>query len=130
MNRKQRRAAERQQRKRERTPPDHSRRVVIVGENLQGTEMGVTQRARPMAEPPPKVPGKHRWVATVAYNVSEATIREHLGYQQGGPRPLDAYFDNESMISLALGCVDCERILAPGHASPDTPCPAGDEWSR
>jgi hypothetical protein len=72
------------------------------------------------AEPPVKVDGRHRWVATVMHTLSDGQASAHRAGSQ-------ITLDLENLSYVAVGCIDCE---APIEAAWGTRCPAGDEWRR
>jgi hypothetical protein len=107
VNRAERRRRERAGRK---TP------VLIAGDGIVAASLGHRYEARPHAELPPKVAGKHRWVATGAWVLSDNAV-------EGAHDPdLMKFLDNENLMSLSLGCWDCERPL--GVITVDSFCPA------
>jgi hypothetical protein len=71
------------------------------------------------ADPPPKEPGRHRWMATTAYTL---TPSQAAAAAEGAQLTLEP----SMMIAFAIGCIDCEQ---PYHPARLEPCPAGDDWS-
>lgn len=111
-SRQQRRARERREAKAAGRQP-----VIIAGAGIVAAELpGHTYEARPHAQLPAKVPGKHRWIATGAWVMSEEAVT--------GARDPDLlkFLDSENLMNLSLGCWDCERPL--GAIEPGSPCPA------
>jgi hypothetical protein len=107
-NREQRRRANRARR----------RQTVDLGGGRRATGLGTVHAARPMADPPPKEQGRHRWIVTAAYTLtaSQAAAAAAGAYVELGPAML---------IHLATGCLDCEQEYEACRLSP---CPAGDSW--
>lgn len=70
---------------------------------------------------PTKDPGRHRWVATVAYFLSPGQARAAM---TPGNRVL---MDGSNMLTYGVGCWDCEQVYDEAIGKP---CPAGDEWSK
>lgn len=77
---------------------------------------GIQFRPSRFAPMPDKVRGKHRWIVIATY----ATSREALA---GARRGDDVHLDQENLVALLEGCIDCEQAWP----APE-PCPAGDEW--
>jgi hypothetical protein len=97
---------------RRRQEPSHEKEpVLIVGDNIVAATLGHRYEARPHAELPPKETGKHRWIASGAWVLSDAMV--------AGAQDPDMYklLDNENLMHLTIGCWDCERplgIIGPG----------------
>lgn len=63
---------------------------------------------------PEKVPGRHRWILSTAYNVTDQEAHEaHEGVSK-------VLMGAESLISFGIGCWDCEQIYGLAASSP---CP-------
>lgn len=107
MNRAERRRQERLERKR-----------VRVGPGVVESIPGVYDQGR-TASLPPKQPGKHRWILTCSYVVTEESVR---GEMDGTG---ESYLDHETRFAMGLGCWDCEQPYP--DITPDTICPA-NEW--
>jgi hypothetical protein len=92
--------------------------VVIAGDGIIAAELpGHRYEAKPHAELPAKVPGQHRWIATAAWVLSPEAVA-------GASDPdVLKYMDHENLMSLALGCWDCEQPL--GAIKVGSHCPAG-----
>lgn len=86
------------------------------------TDTGQWEQAAAMGRLPAKVPGRHRWIATAAYVVPEAMVRNEVRWQTGDQSGGPTYLDHEARFDFSLGCWDCEEPL--GVITPDTPCPA------
>lgn len=111
MNRAERR---RQERSHKKTP------VLIAGEGIVAAGLGHHYEARPHAELAAKVPGKHRWIATGAWVMSD------LAVDKAHDPDAMKFLDNENLMSLSIGCWDCEQPL--GLIQPGSHCPAeGDD---
>lgn len=110
--RKARRAQERADAKAQKKTP-----VLIAGEGIVATELpGHRYEARPHAELNPKVPGEHRWVAVGSWVLSDDAVA-------GAMDPdLQKFLDSENLMSLSIGCWDCEKPL--GEVKPGSRCPA------
>lgn len=67
---------------------------------------------------PVKVPGRHRWIATAAYTLSDT---EAAAADEGVRTELSV----EKLCMFGIGCVDCEGEYKHVRTAP---CPAGDEW--
>lgn len=67
----------------------------------------------------PKVPGRHRWIATAMYAMSDTAAAHAF---DDTPKFMDA----ENLVMVAMGCFDCEQPLTPAIRGSE--CPAGDEW--
>lgn len=92
----------------------------VVGDNAIAVGTGEVFEAKPHATPPPKEPGRHRWVVTCAYTVTDdiaATAEDAATVK---------FLDHENLIHIGIGCVDCEQAL--GFVQIGSYCPAGDEW--
>ena len=111
MNRAERR---RQERAHKKTP------VLIAGEGIVAAGLGHKYEARPHAELAKKVPGKHRWVATGAWVMSDPAV------EKAHDPDTMKFLDNENLMYLSIGCWDCEQPL--GVINPGSFCPAqGDD---
>jgi len=73
--------------------------------------------AKPHAQLPKKIPGQHRWVATAAWVISEPTVV--AAFDPGELK----FLDRENLMSLMMGCWDCERELGT-EIKPGSRCPA------
>lgn len=82
--------------------------------------MGQMYEARPHAQPPPKQPGRHRWIVTAAY-----TVNDDIAASAYDPATLK-FLDHENLMYVGIGCVDCEQPL--GQVEIGSFCPAGDDW--
>lgn len=103
VNRQQRRQAQR-------------RGVYVDSETMTAATSAGHQFALPklMADLAPKVPGRHRWILSSAYNVTDQEAHEaHEGVSKVLMGP-------EKLISFGVGCWDCERAYAECVAEP---CP-------
>lgn len=56
-------------------------------------------------ELPPKEPGRHRWVAMVAYSMTPAEARADHG---GATVALDP----DRIVTYGVGCIDCDTTYA------------------
>lgn len=111
MNRAERR---RQERSHKKTP------VLIAGEGIVAAALGHKYEATGHRELPAKVPGKHRWVATGAWVLSD------LAVEKAHDPDTMKFLDNENLMNLSIGCWDCEQPL--GVVQPGSHCPAeGDD---
>lgn len=115
--------ARRQRREQARREAKNARRqpVLIVGEGIVAAELpGHQYEARPHADLPTKIPGKHRWIASGAWVLTDAFV-------EGAADPdLLKFLDHENLMNLAIGCWDCEKPL--GAIAFDSTCPAsGDD---
>ncbi len=73
-----------------------------------------------VAEIPPKVPGRHRWILSSAYNVTDAEAHQaHEGVST-------VLMGASKLISFGVGCWDCEQTYKDAVAEP---CP-GDPSDR
>ncbi len=112
MDRAARRRAERAKAKgRHQKPP-----VLIAGDGIAAASIGEQFEARPSADLPPKVEGKHRWVATGAWVISDVDAATAFDADRM------KFLDNENLMVLGIGCWDCEQPL--GLIGHDSPCPA------
>lgn len=68
---------------------------------------------------PDKVPGRHRWIATAAWTLTDT---EAAAAREG----VTTLLTHRGLVQFGVGCVDCERTYAQAVTDP---CPAGDEWS-
>lgn len=105
-----------ERRRRERTHRKDRQPVVIAGDGIVAAELGQRFEARPHATLPDKVPGRHRWIATAAYVLTDSAVEA-----AGNPDVLK-FLDHENLMSLAIGCWDCEQPL--GVIERDSRCPA------
>ncbi|MCP4222076.1 MAG: hypothetical protein GY773_01880 [Actinomycetia bacterium] len=93
--------------------------VLIVGDGVAAAALGHRYEARPHAALAPKQAGKHRWVATGAWVLSDEAV-------SGADDPDTMKFlDNENLMYLGIGCWDCERPLE--AITKDSTCPAPGE---
>lgn len=65
---------------------------------------------------PAKVPGRHRWIATATYSLSEKAVAG--AYDPGELK----FLDQENLAFVLIGCWDCEKAL--GEVAADSACPA------
>jgi hypothetical protein len=79
--------------------------TIIVGHGMIATPTGQFDEARPMAQMPDKIPGKHRWIAIACYIMSDDQVSKAMD-----PKELK-FLDHESMYELSVGCWDCEKQL-------------------
>ncbi len=104
MNRQQRRQA---QRRGIYVDPETRTAAISTGAHFQPPEQ--------VGELPPKVRGRHRWILTSAYNVTDEEAHEaHEGVSKVLMGP-------DSLISFGVGCWDCEQVYRECVADP---CPA------
>lgn len=82
--------------------------TVLLGQGIVAAPTGAFTEARPMAQMPEKVPGKHRWIAMACYIVPDEMA--------AGAHDADQlkFLDNEVMYDLSIGCWDCEKQLGAG----------------
>lgn len=93
MNRQQRRKAQRRG-----TYVDTETMVAATGLGLH------FRTPEKVADLPPKVPGRHRWILSTAYNVTDSEAHEA---HEGVSRVL---MGAERLISFGVGCWDCEQV--------------------
>lgn len=94
-------------------------RTVLVGDGIIATAVGHHYRATGGAEIPPKVPGRHRFIASAAYVI---TAEQAATAYDGDARHV---LGPDQLINLAIGCWDCEEPLGvAGGITWDSPCPA------
>lgn len=107
----------RQQRAHAKTP------VLIAGEGIVAAALGQRFEARPSAQLPEKVPGQHRWVATGAW------VLRDIDAEKAYDADTWKFLDNENLMSLSVGCWDCERSLGAGDGAirADSVCTA-EAW--
>lgn len=75
---------------------------------------------------PDRVDGRHRWIATAGYVISDDDVRLELRSQSGsGERQ---YLDHRTLFTFGIGCYDCERIL--GQITPDSFCPGDPDGNE
>jgi len=68
---------------------------------------------------PERVEGRHRWIATAGYVLTDGDVMLELRSQGGsGERQ---YLDHRRLFTFGVGCYDCEGIL--GEITPDSICP-------
>lgn len=97
--------------------------VLVAGDGVIAAEItGHQFEAQPAARLRPKVLGRHRFVATVAYVLSEEMAVGALDPST------TSYLDNENLMYLAIGCWDCEQVLGPGGVTPGSVCPAAGDY--
>lgn len=109
----------RAERRRHERRPD---RVIIAGDGLIAYPTGEMFRSENAAgRMPAKRDGVHRWVVIASYVATAEQARTAFD--------VDALkiMDHENLLSLSLGCIDCEQAL--GQVDADSRCPAGDEWT-
>lgn len=94
----------------------HAKPVVIAGEGVvAATVPGRTYEARPYAELPKKIPGQHRWIVLASWTVGDELARDAANPD------VAKFLDNENLLSLMLGCWDCEQTSQECYG---TPCPS------
>lgn len=76
---------------------------------------------RPGGQLPDKEPGRHRWVATAAYTLTDQEAAQATAGDE--PILLDA---GRLFAPVQFGCLDCEHRYDEVVA---VPCEAGDEWA-
>ena len=103
-------------RRAERRRAEREARRVIVGDGIVATGTGDWYEARKPKELPPKVPGRHRWIAIASYTMTVESVRV------ARDADIPKYLDQENLFMLAVGCYDCERQL--GDIEPDSICMA------
>lgn len=94
--------------------------VIIAGDGIVAAELsGHTFEARPHAQLPQKVTGKHRWIASAAYVLTD--LQAEHAHDEDFPK----YLDHESLYYIGIGCWDCEQPLGsgPGTVSHESFCP-------
>lgn len=52
----------------------------------------------------PKVPGKHRWIMMVSYNVTDENLRRAFIDRE------ESHLDMENIADMGAACIDCEEI--------------------
>jgi hypothetical protein len=105
------------QERRARRKPHEKTPVLIAGDGVVAAGLGSKYEARPAAELPPKRPGVHRWVATGAWVLSD------LAVASVDDPDVMKFLDNENLMTLSIGCWDCEQPL--GVIKAGSTCPAG-----
>jgi hypothetical protein len=93
--------------------------ILVVGDGIIAAGLGQKYEATGRAPLPKKVPGKHRWVAVASWVLDDLTVEK-----ANDPNTLK-FMDNENLMSLSIGCWDCEEPL--GKINPLTFCPAKGE---
>lgn len=88
--------------------------VVDPAHGMAVTGLGTTHHLRTAAELPPKVPGVHRWVATVAYVLTDDQARAAL------PDQPEVTLAPSMVMACVVGCWDCELEY---EAAAGYPCP-------
>lgn len=75
--------------------------------------------ARPMAKLPEKQPGKHRFIVSAVYVLSDQQARDSFDPDT------EKFLDHESLFALSAGCWDCEKQLGGSNGVTwDSVCPA------
>jgi hypothetical protein len=82
----------------------HAPRVIVDG-NVMAIPLRVEEITAPMGKLADKIPGKHRWVASVAYVLSENQVA------RAGDASVRKLLDHENLLNIAIGCWDCEQPL-------------------
>lgn len=93
----------------------HKQPVIMVGDNVVATSLGQQYEAIGGAQLAPKIPGKHRMIATAAYVLTDdqaTAMTDNAALKVLGP---------DSLMYLGIGCWDCEQVL--GEAGPVCPAP-------
>lgn len=93
--------------------------VLIAGDGIIAAALGDRFEARPSRDLPPKVPGRHRWIATGAWVITVEDV-EHAD-----EKDWPTFLDNENLMQLGIGCWDCEQPL--GVIAAGSVCPAPGE---
>lgn len=68
----------------------------------RATGVGRVHQAAPMADLPPQVRGRHRWVAAAGYTLTDSAAALAYEGTQVVLRPRDLYV-------FGVSCIDCER---------------------
>jgi hypothetical protein len=90
--------------------------VLVAGEGIVAAELGHRYEARPHAELPEKRPGQHRWIAAGSWVLSNDAV------EKAHDPDTMKFLDNENLMTLSIGCWDCEQPL--GEIKPGSHCPA------
>lgn len=119
MNRAERRRLARQQAKEAQRPTP----VLMVGDGIVASALdGHVFEGVPGRDLPTKVPGKHRWIASASYVLTDLEASQALD------KDVPKFLDRENLFYLGIGCWDCEQPLGDGGIKADSACPApGDE---
>lgn len=119
MNRRERRQAERDNRRRQSiTVPMDGRLIRADVLTPQGVEEVTNYRKIPA-----KRPGVHRWICVVSHYMSDEQADAFTHRSESSP----VLLDSTNLMAADVGCVDCEQ---PYREVQDKPCPAGDEWRQ
>lgn len=96
----------------------HNRQpVIIAGDGIVAASLpGERYEAKPHALLPEKVAGEHRWIAAGSW-VMPDTFVEHAD-----DADVVKLLDHENLMSLSIGCWDCEEPL--GKIAYGSRCPA------
>lgn len=115
MNRKQRREAERLNRKRGMSAARAGVPIMTTSGHVI-TDGGALEEFAGPRRLPPKVAGQHRWIATAMYSLAELSIAA------AWDADTMKYLDHENLVDVLIGCWDCEEPL--GKIEAGSHCPA------
>jgi hypothetical protein len=104
----------RQQRAHAKTP------VLIAGDGIVAAALGAKYEATGHAQLPDKQPGEHRWIATGAW------VLRNIDVEKAHDPDTMKFLDNENLMSLSLGCWDCEQPLGVIHVGSHCPAEASE----
>lgn len=109
--------------RRRRARQEAKQRVVIAGDGIIAHALENAPHYAAKRNPmPAKVPGQHRWIATAMWHITAEQAADAMTDDVDRMHLLD----HENIVSLLVGCVDCEQSA--GEIRPGEPCPAGDDW--
>jgi hypothetical protein len=114
VNRKQRREQERLHRKREQSAARAGVPIMATSGHII-TDGGTLESFAGARELPPKAAGRHRWVATAMYSLTEESVAA-----ADDPDTMK-YLDHENLTDVLIGCWDCEQAL--GQIQAGSHCP-------
>lgn len=97
--------------------------TVILGDNMVAQALGqyIDTSTTTFRELPAKRPGRHRWIASAAFILSDVDAAH--AYDEDRRK----FLDGENIFSLGIGCWDCEQPLGDGTngtITSSSPCPA------
>lgn len=93
-------------------------KVIVAGDGIIASTAGeVFQADDANARLAHKEPGRHRFVATACYALSDEDVRHMFDADK------KKYLTSSNLWYLGIGCIDCEQVLGE-QIEMDSVCPA------
>lgn len=112
----------RAERRRRARAKDRKDAALIVGDGIVATGLGHKYEAIAHAELAPKVRGEHRFVVTAAWVAPRGLVNSAFDAD------VIKLLDQENLMALSIGCVDCEQPLGTIEEGSYCPSSASEDW--